>query len=151
VTDVEHYLFIWHCRWFYFRVTGVKEQFLSLNIVNAGDASYPEGWVGYDACCSYDRSTWFRVPTTYDSDTGILSIRHKPDHSSIYFAYFAPYSHDKHMRNVAEVQARHPPLFSVFVSVSVYSASSAVTWRTFWQGRLDAKYMEAVLAPVMPF
>lgn len=90
-------------------MTGVKEQFLSLNIINAGDASYPEGWVGYDACCSYDRSSWFRVPTTYDAETGTLSIRHKPDHSSIYFAYFAPYSHDKHMRNVADVQARHPP------------------------------------------
>jgi murein tripeptide amidase MpaA len=87
-------------------VTGVKDQFLSLNIVNAGDSSYPEGWVDYNACCSYDRTIWFRVPTTYDAETGVLTIRHKPEHSSLYFAYFAPYSHDKHMRLVAAVQVR---------------------------------------------
>lgn len=105
-------------------MTGVKGQFLSLNIVNAGDASYPEGWDNYNACCSYDRVIWFRVPTLYDAETGILSIRHKPEHSSVYFAYFAPYSHDKHMRLVAAVQVRPPLSCMLGLAVGVVSVAS---------------------------
>ena len=31
------------------------------------------------ACASYDRKTWFRVPTSYDADTGVLLIEHTPE------------------------------------------------------------------------
>ena len=49
-----------------------------MKLVNAGSASLPAAWKGYQACASYDRICWFRVPTTYD-DTGVLSIQHTPE------------------------------------------------------------------------
>ena len=49
-----------HCRWFNFRVTGAKGRPLALDIVNAGEASYPRAWEGYRACASYDLVHWFR-------------------------------------------------------------------------------------------
>lgn len=33
-----------------------------------------QAWPGYSACASYDYSTWFRVPTTYDKEAGVLSF-----------------------------------------------------------------------------
>lgn len=89
---------------FFFRVANVKEKPLTLKIVNAGEASYPEGWYGYNACCSYDRRRWFRVPTSYDQDNGHLTIKHIPEHQSAYYAYFAPYSLDAHMHLIAQMQ-----------------------------------------------
>lgn len=49
-----------------------------MKLVNAGSASFPDAWRGYQACASYDRICWFRVPTSYD-DAGILSIQHTPE------------------------------------------------------------------------
>lgn len=67
-------------RWFYFRVTGAKGEELHINITNAGEGSFPVAWPGYQACATYDRKFWFRVPTTYDKDTGVLSWMHTPEH-----------------------------------------------------------------------
>lgn len=92
----------WHR--FFFRVANVKAKSLSLTVLNAGEASYPEGWEGYKACCSYDRRRWFRVPTSYDKDSGHLTIKHVPEHQSAYYAYFAPYSLDAHMHLIAQMQ-----------------------------------------------
>ena len=47
-------------RWFNFRVSGVRGLPLSLQLVNAGKASFPEAWHGYNACASYDLVHWFR-------------------------------------------------------------------------------------------
>ena len=77
-------------QWFFFRVTGAGDLDCRLNIVNAGKASYAEGWRDYQAVASYDRKTWFRVPTEFDVKT--LTIAHRPESDSIYYAYFAPYS-----------------------------------------------------------
>lgn len=66
------------CRWFYFRVSGVEGQNLRMRITNAGEASYPRAWQGYNACASYDRKYWFRIATRYDSKSGVLEIVHKP-------------------------------------------------------------------------
>ena len=49
-----------------------------MKLVNAGSASFPVAWKGYQACASYDNICWFRVPTSYD-DAGILSIQHTPE------------------------------------------------------------------------
>ncbi len=90
-------------QWFYFRMTGARDQACSLKILNAGGAAYPGGWDGYQAVASYDRENWFRVPTTsYDGKT--LTIDITPGYNSIYFAYFAPYSMERHADLVAEVQ-----------------------------------------------
>lgn len=37
------------------------------------------------------RKRWFRVPTSYDETSGVLSWTHTPAHGSVYYSYFAPY------------------------------------------------------------
>lgn len=92
-------------QWFNFRLTGeVGEQYV-LNIVNAGEASYVEGWNDYQAVASYDRDYWFRLPTTYQD--GKLSIEVELECETIQIAYFAPYSYERHQDLLAAVQV-HP-------------------------------------------
>ncbi len=88
-----------HYQWFHFRVTGARDQALTMRISNAGGASYPKGWEGYRACASYDRQSWFRVDTDYAD--GALAIRHTPERDSVWYAYFAPYSMERHHNLVA--------------------------------------------------
>ena len=89
-------------QWFHFRVSGVRDVACAFRIENAGEASYPTGWQDYRAVASYDRETWFRVATDYDGS--VLTIRHRPEHDSVYYAYFAPYSLDRHRDFVARCQ-----------------------------------------------
>ena len=77
-------------QWFYYRLQGGAGEALRMRILNAGEAAYPDGWEGYKAVASYDRQEWFRVPTRYAN--GELIIEHRPEHNSIYYSYFAPYS-----------------------------------------------------------
>ncbi|MCF8474707.1 MAG: hypothetical protein K9G26_08425 [Emcibacter sp.] len=81
-------------QWFYFRLAGAKGQLCALTIENAGDSAYPDGWKDYQACASYDREEWFRVSTIYHD--GEITIQHIPESDSIYYAYFAPYSMERH-------------------------------------------------------
>ena len=90
-------------QWFYFRLQGARETACTMRIVNAGQASYPEGWSGYKAVASYDRRHWFRVPTAYDN--GVLAISHTPAQDSIYYAYFEPYSFERHLDLLARAAA----------------------------------------------
>lgn len=89
-------------QWFYFRVQEAQGLDLSLNILNASESSYPEGWEDYQAVASYDRITWFRVPTSYDGKK--LTIEFMPEYNSVYLAYFAPYSHDQHLNLLSTAQ-----------------------------------------------
>ena len=92
-------------QWFNFRIDGeVGEQYI-LNILNAGQASYLEGWENYQAVASYDRQHWFRLPTFYKD--GKLTIVADMDCESIQIAYFAPYSYERHQDLLAAVQM-HP-------------------------------------------
>ena len=88
-------------QWFYYRVSGGKGQALHMVLDNAKDAAFTGGWDGYQACASYDRETWFRIPTTSYGEEGLV-IDHTPEHDSVYYAYFAPYSHERHANVVAE-------------------------------------------------
>ena len=88
-------------QWFYFRVSDVRDTALTLKIMNAGGAAYVDGWTDYQACASYDRDTWFRVPTRYED--GVLTIETEPEEDSIYFAYFAPYSMERHLDLIADI------------------------------------------------
>lgn len=47
-------------------------------------------------CCLLRRKHWFRVPTSYDAATGVLSWTHTPTKGNVYFAYFAPYRRVSH-------------------------------------------------------
>ena len=90
-------------QWFHFRLHGQAQQQYCLNITNAGGAAYaPEGWQGYQAVASYDRQTWFRVPTEFDGQT--LTITHVQEEAICYYAYFAPYSWDQHQDLLAGAQ-----------------------------------------------
>ena len=70
----------YRCRWFHFRLTGVQDQALVVNLVNAGQSSFPEAWPGYKACASYDLKDWFRVQTAWDEKAGVITMQHKSNH-----------------------------------------------------------------------
>jgi len=89
-------------QWFHFRLTGALGKDCKISITNAGETSYPEGWVDYQVAASYDSDEWFRIPTTYNN--GILSFDYTPMHNSLYFAYFAPFSYQDHQKLVHEAQ-----------------------------------------------
>lgn len=96
-------------QWFNFRLSGeIGEQYV-LNIINAGAASYLEGWENYQAVASYDREYWFRLPTSYQD--GTLTIVAELECDTIQIAYFAPYSYERHQDLLAAVQTH--PLVSV--------------------------------------
>lgn len=82
-------------QWFYFRLQGAAQQATRIRFVNAAQATYVEGWRDYRTVASYDRRAWFRVPTTFDGKE--LVIDHTPERDSIYYAYFEPYSWDRHL------------------------------------------------------
>jgi len=86
-------------QWFHFRATGVKGLACRFVIENASEAAYTKGWEGYRVCASYDRETWFRVPTDYDGQR--LVFTHTPKVDAMYFAYFPPYPMDRHRSLIA--------------------------------------------------
>jgi murein tripeptide amidase MpaA len=88
-------------QWFYFRVTGAAGRALELRIVNAAGAAYPLGWNDYRACISHDREEWERTDTAYAD--GVLTIRVTPAADSIWVAYFAPYTMERHHDLIASV------------------------------------------------
>jgi murein tripeptide amidase MpaA len=92
-------------QWFYFRLTGAAGSEVELRIVNAGGSAYPDGWPGYRTCMSYDREEWVRIDTSYAD--GVLSFRTTPELNSVWFAYFAPYTIERHHDLIASV-IEHP-------------------------------------------
>ncbi len=89
-------------QWFYFRAAGVRDQDCRYVITNAGGAAYCKGWEDYRAVASYDREFWFRVATDFDGDR--LVIEHHASEDQVYFAYFAPYSLERHADLLAFAQ-----------------------------------------------
>ena len=90
-------------QWFYFRLTGGGGRTLSLNLLNCAGAAYPDGWTDYRACVSADREEWTRIDTVYAD--GILSMSLTPTSDSVWIAYFAPYTMERHHDLVASVAA----------------------------------------------
>ena len=91
-------------QWFHFRVSGAAGRELEVKITGLNDSAYPGGWPKYDACVSEDRDYWGRAASNWDesADNGTLTIRYSPASDIAYFAYFAPYSMDRHHDLVAE-------------------------------------------------
>lgn len=89
-------------QWFYFRAQNVKTLSLIIHITNAGEAFSPAGWKGYQVCTSYDRKEWKRCKTRYDNNE--LTIELNPEHSTVYFAYFPPFSYEQHLDLLAKSQ-----------------------------------------------
>ena len=89
-------------QWFYFRAANVKDIDCRYLITNAVGAAYTRGWEGYQAVASYDCEFWFRVETTYDGEN--LVIEHNSSEDQVFFAYFAPYSMERHADLLAFAQ-----------------------------------------------
>ena len=89
-------------QWFYFRLQGAAGEPCTIRLLNAGQAAYPAGWEDYQAMASYDRINWFRVPTSYDGQ--VMTITHTPGMDSVYYAYFEPYSWERHLELLDRAQ-----------------------------------------------
>jgi murein tripeptide amidase MpaA len=91
-------------QWFHFRVSGAAGRELTLKIAGLNGSAYPGGWPGYRACVSEDRQYWARAETGFDKAErdGTLTIRSTPAGDLAWFAYFAPYSMERHHDLVAE-------------------------------------------------
>ncbi len=88
-------------QWFHFRLTGARGQACTIRIVNCKGSAYVGGWPDYRAVVSEDRQDWTRAPTSYAD--GILTIRVTPRGDSIWVAYFAPYSMERHHDLIARI------------------------------------------------
>jgi murein tripeptide amidase MpaA len=89
-------------QWFYFRLSGARGERCVMTFENAAECAFAEGWRNYQAVASYDRVNWFRVPTSYDGR--VMTIDHTPDFDRIYYAYFEPYSEERHSEFLGAVQ-----------------------------------------------
>jgi murein tripeptide amidase MpaA len=89
-------------QWFYFRLQGARGQACSIRFSNAGQTTYPRGWENYRAVASYDREHWFRVPTAFDGRN--MTVSHTPEYDSVYYAYFEPYSWERHLALIARAE-----------------------------------------------
>ena len=90
-------------QWFHFRVSGAKGRAVTLNITNCADSAYPGGWPNYRARFSDDRQDWRCADTRYAN--GVLTITHTPAQDAVWFAYFAPYSMERHHDLVQRIAA----------------------------------------------
>ncbi|MCM8732201.1 M14-type cytosolic carboxypeptidase [Hephaestia sp. GCM10023244] len=89
-------------QWFHFRVAGGEAA--TFRITNAGGSAYPDGWPGYKVRASTDRTTWRQIETHYDN--GVLEWRWPGGAALVWFAYFAPYTLERHNQLIADYAAR---------------------------------------------
>ncbi|UAJ11250.1 M14 family metallopeptidase [Glacieibacterium megasporae] len=90
-------------QWFYFRLSGARGEACRVRITNCAGSAYPGGWPDYRAVVSTDRQTWTRTETSYAD--GILTIDVAPATDSIWIAYFAPYTMERHHDLIARIAA----------------------------------------------
>lgn len=88
-------------QWFHFRLSGARGLACTLRFENAGACTYPQGWTDYRVVASYDRSHWFRVPTRYVG--GVMTVEHTPQHDAVWYAYFEPYSLERHQALIGRI------------------------------------------------
>lgn len=91
-------------QWFHFRVAGAKGREITLHLTNCAQSAYPGGWPQYRARWSEDREDWRCADTSYAD--GVLTIRHIPQADTIWFAYFAPYSMERHFDLIQRISAQ---------------------------------------------
>lgn len=92
-------------QWFHFRLSGARGKACTIRIVDLAGSAYPGGWPNYNAAISSDRQNWQRAPSSYDATAGngTLAISITPDTDSVWLAYFAPYSMERHHDLVARI------------------------------------------------
>ena len=82
-------------QWFHFRLQGAAGVPVTLRFLNAAQCAFPKGWEGYRVLASHDRQHWARIATSFDGQ--VMTARFTPDTNSVYFAYFEPYSYERHL------------------------------------------------------
>lgn len=82
-------------QWFHFRLQGAAGVPVTLRFLNAAQCAFPKGWDGYRVLASHDRQHWVRIDTSFDGK--VMTARFTPDTNSVYFAYFEPYSYERHL------------------------------------------------------
>ena len=87
-------------QWFHFRLMGAAGTAVRMVFENAATAAYPDGWRDYRCVASYDRQHWFRIASTH-YENGELIVEHTPERDSVHYAYFEPYSHERHLDMIA--------------------------------------------------
>ena len=90
-------------QWFHFCLQGAAGMALSLRFLNAGQCAYPKGWENYRVVASYDRQHWFRIETRFDGQVMAADLR--PATQRVYFAYFEPYSFERHLDLIGSAAA----------------------------------------------
>ena len=88
-------------QWFHFRASGVKGTTCTFRILNAGGSAYPFGWPGYKVRVSTDRIHWRMIPTRYVD--GVLEFEWTGTGDLAWFAYFQPYTMERHDDLVARI------------------------------------------------
>ena len=91
-------------QWFFFRAAGVRGRQVTYRIVNCGGSAYPGGWPGYRARVSHDLDDWQQAETSYDG--GVLTFTDTAAGDLAWFAYFAPYTWERHTQLVARIAAK---------------------------------------------
>ncbi len=89
-------------QWFFFRVDGADRRPMTIRLKNAYRASYVDGWKNYQAVASYDRENWFRVATSFDGRA--LTINHRSEAETVYYAYFAPYPTSRYRAKIEQLK-----------------------------------------------
>ena len=94
-------------QWFHFRASAQAGTEVVLRVTGLANSAYPDGWPDYQARMSEDRETWLCAATSYDAteDGGTLTIRATLTTGIAWFAYFAPYSMERHHDLVATTAA----------------------------------------------
>ena len=82
-------------QWFSFSLQGKVGQQCAMTILNAAETAYAKGWQGYNVCTSWNRKDWFRTPCEFTG--GQLKFEIELLQNTVYFAYFAPYSYERHL------------------------------------------------------
>lgn len=86
-------------QWFYFSVTNIARKKIDIKITNLSKSAYIAGWEDYNICASFDNKNWFRIPCEFDGDNLYFTL--ETIKNTVYFAYFIPYSYERHMNLVA--------------------------------------------------
>lgn len=90
-------------QWFHFRLYEAAGKAVRMVFENAADAAFADGWHDYRCVASYDRRNWFRVSgTRYEN--GELIVEHAPERDIVYYAYFEPYSHERHLELISSAE-----------------------------------------------
>lgn len=92
-------------QWFHFKLDSIEFVRHKIFIQNLAKSSYPAGWQDYQVLASYDRDEWFRVDTEFDGDNLIIDFM--PEYRQAWFAYFIPYSYERHLDLIARAQTEY--------------------------------------------